>query len=107
MHAPASRRVASAATLLPQKSQAGHLPAYDIIADRGPEPRLTLVPFADFCMMHAKVAICHTHTHTQTQTDRGTTSCSTGRAQLPVALTPSPGIEEEEKEERGTNANGR
>lgn len=65
MHAPASRRVASAATLLPQKSQAGHLPAYDIIADRGPEPRLTLVPFADFCMMHAKVAICHTHTHRQ------------------------------------------
>lgn len=46
-------------------------------------------------------------TLTHTQTDRGTTSCSTGRAQLPVALTPSPGIEEEEKEERGTNANGR
>lgn len=37
--------------------------AYDIIAaDRGSEPRLTLVPFADFCMMHAKVAICHTQT---------------------------------------------
>lgn len=43
--------------------------AYDIIAaDRGSEPRLTLVPFADFCMMHAKVAICHTHTNTQGET---------------------------------------